>query len=148
MAADAVRRYRGPILEQILSLKPAWYEAAITPEELPSLCPISFRPFDVLDPDRRLGTLVAAMDAGQETPGDGFSAGYRALRSVFDLRKVRGKPSVFATGRFGPFVVFEGLTRLAVLASRSAHGEPVPETISLYLGVSSRASEWRFFGTP
>jgi hypothetical protein len=148
VAASAVRLYRGPILGQILSLSPTWYEAIITPDELPSLRVISFGPFDAIARDRKLGTLTAAMDAGKETPGDGFSTGYRELTAAFDINKVRGRPSVLARDRSGPFVVFEGLTRLAVLTSRRARKESIPEAINLYLGITPRAPEWRFFGEP
>ena len=147
-ATEAVRRYRGPILGELLALQPTWYEATITSDELPSLRPISFQPFDAIAPDRNLGTLAAVMDSGKETPGDGFSAGYRVLRSEFDLAKIRGRPSVVAADRSGPLVVFEGLTRLAIMASHLAHREAVPDTIDLYLGTTHRAPEWRFFGSP
>lgn len=147
-ATRAVRRYRGPILGELLALEPAWFEAVITAAELPALRPIDFPPFDALAPDRKLGSLVAAMDDGKEIPNDRFSEGYRALKSGFDLTKVRGRPSVIAKDRAGLYVVFEGLTRLAVLTSFRARGEPVPDAFGIYLGVSSRASEWRFFGTP
>jgi hypothetical protein len=147
-ATDAVRHYRGPVLGELLSLSPSWYEATFTPDELPLLRTISFPAFEAIAPDRKLGTLTAAMDGGKETPGDGFSGGYRALKTQFDFARIRGRPSVVAENKSGPFVVFEGLTRLAILASRGALGEPVPEMIDVYLGITDRATEWRFFGTP
>lgn len=144
-AREAVLGYRGPILKELLDLRPTWSEVSIVPEELAALETISFLPFETLAPDRKLGTLVAAMDAGQETPNDGFSAGYRALRSKFDPAKTRGHPSIVAVEESGPFIVFEGLTRLSVLQSLKTHDQKIPDPIGLYLGVSDRLRSWRFY---
>jgi hypothetical protein len=147
-AIAAVKKYRGPLLGDILTLNPTWQEVTIESTELAPLRPIDFSPFNAIARDRQLGTLVAAMDSGKETPGDGFSAGYHSLRSQYDPAKVRGRPSVLAASGVGPFVVFEGLTRLSVLESRRAHGESVPDEVPLYLGVTIDAPKWRFFGPP
>lgn len=120
----------------------------MTTEELPALRTITFPPLEALAPDRRLGTLVTALDAGRETPNDGFSAGYRQLRQTFDLARTRGLPSVTALTEAGPYVVFEGLTRLSVLHSMKTEGLQIPEPLSLFLGVTDQLQKWRFYGSP
>ncbi len=144
LAIEAIRRYRWPILGGLFTLKPSWHLAEISPEDLASLRPLDFPPFNALAPDRRLGTLVGAMDAGRDTPNDGFAFGYRSLKKKFRAEDVLGLPAIAARTREGPFVVFDGLTRLCVLCSRSGSGEAIPTSIPLFVALTPRLSEWRW----
>lgn len=148
VARSAVVKYRGPILRELLELLPRWFEITMTTKEIPSLRTITFPPLEALARDRRLGTLVAALDAGRETPNDGFSAGYRSLRQSFDVTRMRGLPSVTALTEAGPYVVFEGLTRLSVLHSMKTEGMQILEPLNLFLGVTDQLQGWRFYGSP
>ncbi|MGP8074931.1 MAG: hypothetical protein ACLQD9_00670 [Thermoplasmata archaeon] len=143
---EATRRYREPILGGLFTLKPSWHVAEITPDELPLLRPLDYPPFNALAPDRRLGTLVEAMDAGRDTPGDTFSIGYRRLRGEYRAEEVRGLPAVAGRTEAGPYIVFDGLTRLSVLRHRSISGETVPAAIPLFLAVTARIASWKWAG--
>jgi hypothetical protein len=147
LAVEAIRKYRASILGSLLKLGPSWYVAEIGPDELPSLLPLDFLPFKVPGAKRGLGTLVEAMDAGWDTPADGFSSGYRRLRGEFRSDDVQGLPGIAAKTEAGPFVVFDGLTRLCVLRSQSVTGESNPNVVPLFLAVSPRLSKetWNWF---
>jgi hypothetical protein len=146
LAIEAIRGYRQPILGGLFALKPSWHVAEISQDELASLRPLDFAPFNALAPDRRLGTLVGAMDAGRDTPNDGFAFGYRSLKKTFRVEAVLGLPAVAAKTKGGPFVVFDGLTRLCVLCSRVGSGETIPTPIPLFVALTPRLSEWRWAG--
>jgi len=145
-AIEAIRRYRSVILDGLLVLKPSWHLGEIGPDELAALRPIDFSPLNALAPDRRLGTLVGALDAGRSTAPDGFSLGYRSLKANYRAEEVLGLPAMAGKSEDGPFVVFDGLTRLAVLRSRSVSGEAVPSAIPVFLALSTRLSEWKWAG--
>ena len=81
LTVAAIRKYREPILGGLLNLGPSWHLAEIVPDDLPALLPLDFPPFKVPGAKRGLGTLVEAMDAGWDTPGDGFSSGYRTAQA-------------------------------------------------------------------
>jgi len=140
-AIEATRRARSPILDGILKSNPSWRLVEIGPDEVGSLLHIDHPPFNALAGDRRIGTFVEALDAGRTTRGDGFSRGYQDLRKKFSPEKTLGLPGVAAKSERGPFIVFDGLTRLCILHSRLVAGEPVPAAIQLYLAVSPRLSK-------
>jgi hypothetical protein len=146
IAVEAIRRYRGVILDGLFAQKASWHAAELGPEELPALLTIDYPPFVALSDDRRLGKLVGAMDAGGSTAPDGFSSGYRNLKKTYQAGEVLGRPGLAAKSEAGPFVVFDGLTRLSVLRSRAVAGESVPQTISVFLALSPRLekSTWKW----
>ncbi len=142
----AYRRLRKDYLDPLLDSGTGWWYAELPVAELgevriPKLT-ISLVP---LAPSRRLEELVAALDAGRETPGLPNHLVYRFLRSVYDPTRVRGRPILIAERKDGPYVPAEGLTRASVLVSRLAHGEPTPPSVRVLLGISPRASDWRWW---
>jgi hypothetical protein len=143
-AIAAIKQLRGPILDPLLVLSPEWHEAQLATDEVAELMMIRFEPFRALSPDYRVGGLVSAMDSGRDTPGDGFSAGYRAMRDRFNPDQMRGRPCLAAKSKDGPYVILEGLTRLCCLLSRIKEGIVTPSPIHVYVGVTSELDRWSF----
>lgn len=142
----AYRRLRGTFLDPLLGSGTQWYYGDLPVFELrevliPNLT-ISFVP---IAPSRRLDEFVAALDSGKETPNLANHLLYRYMRPILDPARARGCPVFIAEHREGPYVLVEGLTRTCVLLSRTIHGEPVPSTLHILLGVSPRARDWGWF---
>jgi hypothetical protein len=143
-AIYAIKQLRGPILGPLLSLSPEWHEAQLATDEVAELRTIRFDPFRALSPDYRVGGLVSAMDSGRDTPGDGFSSGYRSMRDRFNPDQMRGRSCLAAKSKDGPYVIFEGLTRLCCLLSRTRKGIVTPSPIHVCVGVTLEPDRWRF----
>lgn len=139
----AYRRLREDFLDPLLGSGTRWFYGDLPVAELgqvriPNLT-ISFVP---IAPSRRLDELVAALDAGKETPGLPNHLIYRQMRPIFDATRARGCPILIAEQPEGPYVLAEGLTRLCIVLSRHLCGEPTPKSIRVLLGTSSRARDW------
>ena len=78
--------------------------------------------------------------------GDGFSSGYRQLRREYRAEEVLGLPGIAARTEAGPYIVFDGLTRLSVPAISVSRRRVVPTTIPLFLALTPRLSSWRWAG--
>jgi hypothetical protein len=137
---------RGDYLDSLLTPRTQWSYGNLAVPDLNSVriinATISFVP---LAPSRRIEEFVAALDAGQETPNLDFLEVYRSMRPVFDPDRARGCPVLIAERRQGPYVLAEGLTRACVLVSRLGHGEAVPASVKVLLGVSLEARAWTWF---
>ena len=142
----ATRKNREPLLGGLLRLKPSWRAAGIPADELASLRPLDCPPCNELAPDRLLATLVKAMHAGRDTPEVGSSSAQRTLLRQLRAEEVLGLPGIVGRTECGPFVVFDGLTRLCVLLHRSTSGESFPQAIRVFSAQSTRCSEWRWAG--
>jgi hypothetical protein len=141
----AARKMRGGYLGPILSLQPDWYVGVLEVSELAQVRLIRLAAFSAIAPNRLLDQFVAALDAGRDTPNDGFSAKYRLLRPIFDPSRMRGLPILVAETEEGPYTEVEGLTRMSCLLSKRTKGESVPDSIMAVLGVSPRMREWNFY---
>jgi hypothetical protein len=137
----ALHAVRGGYLGAFLELRPAWHFARVESSTLGSLRLISHAAFHAVAPTLRLDDFVLALDRGRETPGDRFAHRYRRLRPTFDPARSRGRPMLAGTSLRGPFLEIDGLTRLSILWSRIAHGEPVPPQVDVLVGTSERLSE-------
>lgn len=144
-AVAGVKAVRPGYVGPLLATKPAWFETILPVARLAQIRVIRMGAFLAISPDRSLHGFVRGLDQGKDTPGDGFAAGYRALRPNFDPGRMRGWPVVVGATREGPFTEAEGLTRMCCLLSRHLKGEPVPATFDLVVGVSPRIVEWGFF---
>ncbi len=137
---------RGDYIDALLGPRTRWSYGRISVADLGSIriinATISFVP---LAPSRRIGEFVAALDAGRRTPNLDFLEVYRSMRRVFDPSKARGCPVLIAERKEGPYVLAEGLTRACVLISRLGHGEDVPASVKVLLGVSPQARAWPWF---
>jgi hypothetical protein len=142
---DAARKMRGGYLGPIMALEPDWYVGLLEVSELPKVRLIRLAAFSAIAPNRLLDQFVAALDAGRDTPDDGFGAKYRLLRPSFDPSRMRGLPILVAEVEEGPYTEVEGLTRMSCLLSKKTNGEAVPDSISAILGVSARIREWNFY---
>lgn len=142
----AFRTLRGRYLDPLLDSGTRWYYGRLSVAEfaevsIPNLT-ISFVP---LAPSRRFEQFVRALDAGGKTPKDTFYKVYRHMRPIFDPGRVRGCPVLIAERVEGPYVLAEGATRSCILVSRRHHGEAVPRSFPVLVGVTSRAREWTWW---
>ncbi len=140
----AVRAFRPPFLDPLLKLDVVWSEASLAAAEVPRLYVVTDVEYRGLAPDGRLATLVREVDKGKDTPDAEFSGAYRHTKSGFQPSRWQGRPCLVANVAQGPYTVFEGLMRLAVVVSRMQVAKPVPDPIPAYLGVASRLAEWGF----
>lgn len=145
---DALREMHPSPLDPLLRLDVKWFEATLETGDFPDLRIVASRELQGLAPDRRLTTLVAELQTGKDTPDGEFSGAFRYLRREFRPALQRGRPCLAAATREGPFTIFEGLTRLAVILALSESGRPIPNAIPAYLGITDRLGEWEFAGAP
>lgn len=145
---DAVLAFPPPSLDPLLRLGVSWSAASLAVSELPELRVVSTSEFLGLAPDGRLSTLVASIEKGRDTPDAEFSGGFRRMKNSFSPAKMHGHPCLVAKVGEGPYTVVEGLTRLAVLLSRSSSGNPVPDPLEVYLGLTERLGEWGLASPP
>lgn len=144
LAIDAIKQLRDPILGPLLQLGPEWHEAQLNTDAFAELRTIRFAPFKPLSPDYLVGEFVSSMDSGRDTLGDGFSVGYRAMLDRFDPNQMRGRPCLVARSKDGPYIIFEGLTRLCCVLSRIRRGIVTPSPIHVYVGVTPDLDRWGF----
>lgn len=137
----AVRGLCPELLEPLLRVEVRWFGVSIEEFDLSGLETMALPEFLLLAPDRQLVTLVSSLDKGLDTPDAEFSGDYRRLKRSFRPSEMRGRPCLVGKAREGPFTVFEGLNRLAVILSLDRAGRPVPIPIPAYLGVTDRLSE-------
>jgi len=140
----AIRELRPPLLEPLLHLEVRWFASSTAPTELPTLGIPALRELQNLAPDGRLGTLVASLEKGRDTPDAEFSGAFRRIRASFDPAKAHGRPCLVAESRDGPYTVFEGMTRLAATLSAVKSGRRVSDPVPTFLGVTARLDEWGF----
>ena len=142
---SGLRAARGPYLEPLLSLGPRWYFGRVLTSQLGAIRLIRHEPFRAIAPTLLLSDFVASLEAGADTPGDRFAGRYRRLRASFDPLRARGSPALVAKSLAGPFTEIDGLTRMSLLLSRVGVSQPVPEAISVLVGVSQRIHEWPWY---
>ena len=145
---DAVRAYHPPQLEPLLLLGVAWSSATLAQGELAELRVVSTPEFRGLAADGHLSTLVASLEKGLDTPDAEFSGGYRRMKNAYAAGRMHGRPCLVAKFPQGPYTVFEGLSRLAVLLYRAGSLKPIPDPLSVYLGLTPRLDEWGFASVP
>ena len=137
-------RVRGAYIGALVELHPVWHLTRVETSTLGDLRLIAHEPFYAVTPSLRLDDFVRALDSGADTPGDRFARRYRALRPMFDPDRSRGRPMFVGTSLRGPFMEVDGLTRLSILWSRFAQGEPVPRLLEVLVGTSRRLEEWPY----
>jgi hypothetical protein len=124
-----------------------WYWADLPIAELGGILVIDIREFTDLAPTRRLADLVSALDAGRRTFDDRFSTKYRLMRPKFEFARMKGRPMLVSEQTSGPYVEFEGLTRMCCLQSRIVERSEVPTLLPVILGVGGRIRSWQpFYG--
>jgi hypothetical protein len=130
------------------SLGLSWHRADLPIAELGGVLVIDIPEFTDLAPNRRLADIVSALDAGKKTFDDKFSAKYRLMRPTFEFARMKGRPMLLSVQSSGPYVEFEGLTRMCCLQSRIAERSGVTTTLPVILGVGERVrSVQPFFGS-
>jgi len=139
---DGVRKLWGPTLEPLLRLEPRWFRAVLGTPEVEGLRTPATLEFQRLAPDRRLSTLVAAIEDGKDTPDAVFSGGFRRLKREFNPRRMRGVPCLVGGSSGGPYTVVDGLLRLAVVDSLTQSSRPIPDQFPVHLGVTERLNGW------
>ncbi len=132
---DAVRAFRPPLLEPLLHLGVTWSSATLAPGELADLRVVATPELRSLGPDGRLGTLVSSLEKGRDTPDAEFSGGYRRMKNAYAAGRMHGRPCLVAKVPEGPYTIFEGIARLAVLRYRAESLKPIPDPLPVYLGV-------------
>jgi hypothetical protein len=139
---SAVLNVRFPILLDLLQLDIVWYGAELDPSDLPDVRIMNYEPHVRLAPSRTLSAFTAAIDAGQNPPGESeFSESYRVVRDTFRSDSVRGRPILVAEAASGPFTLLEGYTRLTILTSLWSAGK-INFQIPILLGICPRLKEW------
>jgi len=145
---ESIRRVllqvRGAYIGALVELHPVWHLARVETSTLGDLRLIAHEPFHAVAPTLRLDAFVRALDSGADTPGDRFARLYRTLRPKFEPGRSRGRPMIVGTSLRGPFMEIDGLTRLSILWSSIAQGEPVPRQIDVLVGTSRRLQEWPY----
>lgn len=141
-AKAGVRAVRRAYVEPLMALGPKWVIGQLAVKELAHARIIRFPPFAATTPGRTLLEIVQPLDAGADTPEEGFAEHYRAFRPTFDHSLMRGLPILIAESEKGPYTLAEGLTRMCCLLSRSHQDEPLPADIEVALGISPRVSVW------
>lgn len=143
---EAACELRAPRLAPLLHLGVKWFQVWLRLADLPTLAVPATPEFRRLAPDLRLGSLVAAIEKGDDTHDAAFSGEFRRLKRDFRASQIRGRPSMVAPGRDGPFTIFEGLIRLAVILALTPTPRAPPEPLAAYLGETDRLAELGWVG--
>ncbi|MFI5417820.1 MAG: hypothetical protein ACHQ2Y_02830 [Candidatus Lutacidiplasmatales archaeon] len=126
-----------------------WSTAALPMGEVGEVRVIAIPEFTQLAPSRKVSELTRRLDAGGRTSDDRFSAKYRLMRPRFDPTAMKGRPMLVAEQPDGPYVEFEGLTRLCCIQSRSVQGSESSGGVDVLLGTGPGVRRWQpFYGVP
>ena len=135
---------RGTYVAGLLEFPLRWSRGTLPWEELGEVKLIRLDAFRALAPSLSRAEFVVGLDDGRETPDDHVASRYRALRPRLDPVQMRGVPILVAESEAGPYNEVDGLTRMSILYSRLLRQEPIPASLGVLLGVSSRIREWPF----
>lgn len=139
---SAAQEVRSDLLGPLVGAEVRWFEATLEAKDLAPLRTVGTAEFEGLAPDRRLGTLVAEIERGRDTPDAEFSGAVRRLRREFQLPRMRGRPGLIRRTIDGPFTVFEGMTRLAALLALVRAGGVTACEVPSYVGLTDSLPRW------
>lgn len=91
--------------------------------------------FTELVPTRKQSELACALDSGQSTPDDKSTVKHKRMRPHFEASSVKGRPMLVGDVAEGPYVEFEGLTRLCCVYSAKVRLRERPDGLPAVLGV-------------
>ena len=137
-----VRFLRAPVLEDLFRLGTTWKRAGITISEVGPLRVVNWPPLASVDPSRTIEGIARFLDRGGEPPDHAFGQGYRALRPVFSMFKMQGRPLLLAENEAGPYSVLEGYTRCAVIASAYLARELADGPLEVIVGICPQVRDW------
>lgn len=132
----------GGFVDRIMETQVVWREATVDIADLPDLRANNISTYTDLSNDVRLGLVVAALESGKHTRDRDWESNYRTLLAEFDPSQSRGRPCLLAERESGPYVIFEGTTRLCVLLTLHRAKGIDPSPAPVYLGIKKAGTIW------